>query len=200
MPRSSRLQIAGAIYHLTARGNRRQPIFQDDRDRTCFFGVLTDMIRRFSWRCHGYCLMPNHYHLLLETPGTDLSAGMQRLNGIYAQWFNDSHGLDGHLFQGRFHSLMVDGEAHLLELARYVVLNPVRARLCSHPSAWPWSSYRAMLGDSAQPFLTTTWLLARFGSEPDRARDRYERFVLDGAGLPGHVWGLTPGVSARGRA
>jgi putative transposase len=180
MPRPHRLQIADGIYHLTARGNRRQPIFLDDDDRRKFLDVAGAVVRRRGWRCHAYCLMPNHYHLLVQTPAPDLSSGMQQLNARYAEWFNWRHGVDGHLFQGRFHSVLVESDWHLLELARYVVLNPVRARLCESPEQWAWSSYGPALGTIERPtFLTLEWLLGRFGSDPDGARAAYTRFVAD---------------------
>src|SRR5205085_11255472 len=112
------------------------PIFGDDQDRRMFLGLLGVVLGRLGWRCSSYCLMPNHYHLVAETPQPDLSRGMQELNSRYASGFNWRYGLDGHLFQGRFRSIAVEGEEHFLELARYVVLNPVRAGLCSSPEEW----------------------------------------------------------------
>ena len=142
--------------------------------------MLGTVVQRRGWRCHAYCLMPNHYHLLVETPRPDLSKGMQYLNARYAEWFNWRHELDGHLFQGRFHSVLVESDWHLLELARYLVLNPVRAGLCDTPVQWAWSSYGAVLGTIPRPpFLTLEWLLGRFGSEPTRARAAFARFVAD---------------------
>jgi putative transposase len=182
MPRPHRAQIADGIYHLTARGNRRQPIFLDDQDRRTFLEIAGIVVRRRGWRCHAYCLMPNHYHLVVETPAPDLSRGMQHLNSRYAESFNWRHEVDGHLFQGRFHSVVIESDWHLLELARYLVLNPVRAGLCETPGQWAWSSYGPALGISEQPaFLTLDWLLGRFGSEPDRARSAFARFVEDAA-------------------
>lgn len=180
MARPPRLQIAGGIYHLTARGNRRQPIFLDDDDRRKFLEIVGIVVEKRGWHCHAYCLMPNHYHLLVKTPTPDLSAGMQHLNSRYAEWFNWRHELGGHLFQGRFHSVLVESDWHLLELARYLVLNPVRAQLCTEPAEWPWSSYGSALGIVEQPaFLALEWLLGRFGSEPQPARAAFARFVAD---------------------
>ena len=171
---------------MTSRGNRRQPIYMDNDDSQCFLQVLDRVVARCRWRCHLYCLMPNHFHSVIETPEPNLSYGLQLLNGRYAQWFNHRHGLTTHLFQGRFHSVLVESDWHLLQLARYLVLNPVRAGLCEKPGDWPWSSYRAMVGDVSPPrFLTTDWLLARFGRDPARARLAFERFVLDGLGQSG---------------
>ena len=178
MPRPQRLQIAGGIYHVTARGNRRQEIFTDDRDRIRFLALLDQVAVRFGWSGHAYCLMPNHFHLVVETPGPTLSAGLQRLNGSYAQWFNWRHQKDGHLFQGRFHSVVVETDSHLLELSRYTVQNPVRARLCPSPIDWPWSSCRAILG-LARPadFLVIGRVLSHFGPDLERARRAFHIFV-----------------------
>jgi REP element-mobilizing transposase RayT len=169
------------IFHITARGNRRQEIFLDDRDRRRFLAVLDETMSRHGWRCHSYCLMPNHYHLLLETSAADLSEGMHRINSGYALWFNRKHGFDGHLFQGRFHSVLLASTWHLLELSRYIVLNPVRGGLCRGPAEWRWSSYRAALALAPTPrFLTLDWLLAQFGADPANARASFQRFVADG--------------------
>jgi REP element-mobilizing transposase RayT len=179
MPRGPRLVDPGGIYHLTARGNRRQVIFRDDHDRRVFLALLDRVVRSRDWQCFGYCLMPNHYHLVVETPDADLSAGVQRLNGAYAQGFNHRHEVDGHLFQGRFHSVAVESDWHLFELARYLALNPVRSGLCARPDEWPWSSHRALIGLVTAPaFLATARILAHFG-EPAAARRRYEMFVND---------------------
>jgi REP-associated tyrosine transposase len=180
MPRPHRLQIAGGTYHLTSRGNRRQRIFLDDHDRRTFLGILAAVVGRRGWRCSAYCLMPNHYHLLVETPEPDISSGMQDLNSRYAAGFNWRYGLTGHLFQGRFHSILVEQEEHFLELARYLMLNPVRAGLCARPDEWRWSSYGATLGtDAKPPFLTLEPLLGRFGSTSANARFRFAAFVDD---------------------
>ena len=168
------------MYHVASRGNRRAPIFRDDLDYEQSLAILAATIARHGWRCHAYCLMPNHYHLLVETPNADLSRGMQRLNSAYAQWFNWRHGLSGHLFQGRFFSTPVEGAGHLLELARYAVLNPVRAGLCRHPADWRWSSYvQTVVAQPRRTFLTRDWLLAQFSPDPRRARTRYAAFVAD---------------------
>ena len=178
MGRAPRLQIAGGFLHITTRGNRGQPIFAHALDPALFAHLLTRNVRRLSWRCHSFCLMPNHYHLVVETPEPNLSLGMQRLNGVYAKWFNHAHGFEGHLFERRFRSIAVEREAHMLELARYLALNPVRAGLCRHPAEWVWSSYGAMTGAAPVPeFLTCDWLLSLFGSDPKRARASFAAFV-----------------------
>jgi putative transposase len=183
MARPPRAQVPGGIFHITARGNRRQEIFFDDRDRRRFLELLGAAVSRHGWRCHAYCLMPNHFHLMVETPAADLSAGMHLLNGRYAQWFNRSHEFEGHLFQSRFHSVLVVSTWHLLELSRYIVLNPVRARLCRDPADWRWSSYRASMALVPRPeLLTVDWLLRQFGPDPESARPAFRRFV--GEALP----------------
>jgi REP element-mobilizing transposase RayT len=141
MARARRVQIAGGIYHVTARGNRRQAIYQDDDDRRRFLGVRDRVVHRYGWRIHAYCLMTNHFHLLVETPDANLSRGMQRLNSEYATYFNTRFAHVGHLFQQRFVSRLIESEHYFLEALRYIAFNPVRAGLCEHPADWPWSSF-----------------------------------------------------------
>lgn len=180
MPRQPRVQFEGAIYHLTARGNRRQAIFVDERDRELFLQFLTRVVRRFGWRCHAYCLMTNHYHLLVETPQPNLSVGMHLLNSTYAHRFNWRHGFTGHLFEARFHSVLVERESHFLELLRYIPLNPVRAGLSPTAGDWRWSSYAAATGRATPPpFLTLERILWEFGPGRRRAEFELEHFVHD---------------------
>jgi REP element-mobilizing transposase RayT len=183
MARPLRLEFPGAVYHVTSRGNARQHIVADDRDRMQWLAVLAHVVDRYGWLCHAYCLMDNHYHLLVETPQPNLSLGMRQLNGRYTQAYNRRHHRVGHLLQGRFRSILVEKEAHLLELCRYVVLNPVRAKLIAHPRQWVWSSYRATVGESeAAPWLTTDWILGQFGQRIGTAQERYRSFVAEGRG------------------
>jgi putative transposase len=178
VPRSPRMEIPGGLWHPVTRGVRKEPIFLDDLDYARFLQILEDVIGRFGWVCHAYCLMPNHYHLLIETPNPTLSDGMERLNGLYAQHFNRRHGVEGHVFERRFRSIRVFGEGHLLELSRYIVLNPVRAGLCRTPAGWRWSSYCAAVGIVRRPrFLTVDWLVGQFGRDRRTAREFYGRFV-----------------------
>lgn len=137
MTRPLRLEFPGAVYHLTARGDRRGDIFLDDTDRQTFLRLLEKEVRQQAWRLFAYCLMSNHYHLLVETPDGNLVAGMRRLNGAYTQAFNRRHGRVGHVLQGRYKSIVVDRDAYLLELARYIVLNPVRANMVKRVEDWP---------------------------------------------------------------
>ncbi len=178
MARPPRIAPPDGTFHITARGNRRQAIFTDDRDRRRFLELLGVAVSRHGWLCHSYCLMPNHFHLMIQTPAGDISGGMQALNGGYAQWFNRRHGFDGHLFQSRFHSALLQSNWHLLELSRYIVLNPVRARLCGDPAEWRWSSYRAAMAMVPKPaFLTVNWLLEQFGPDSESARSAFRRFL-----------------------
>lgn len=185
MARPLRIEYPGAVYHVTSRGNARQEVFVDDEDRTVFLGILTKTIDRFNWLCHAYCLMGNHYHLLIETVDPTLARGMRHLNGVYTQAFNRCHKRNGHLFQGRYKAILVEKDSHLLELARYVVLNPVRARMARSCKDWRWSSYRATAGlESASSLVTTGWVLSQFAQSPSKARQTYRRFVSAGRGEP----------------
>lgn len=185
MSRPLRIAFPGALYHVTSGGDRREVIFEDDEDRRLFLGTLAQVIERFNWTCHAWCLMDNHYHLLVETPDGNLSAGMRQLNGVFTQASNRRHGRVGHLFQGRFKAILVDGNAYLLELLRYVVLNPVRAGMVKDPAAWPWSSYRACAGhEPAPPWLAVDGALALFGTRRGPARARYVKFVAEGVNAP----------------
>ena len=182
MSRPLRIEFEGAVYHITSRGNARQTIFLDDEDREQFLSVLACVVERFKWLCHAYCLMDNHYHLLIETPEANLSGGMRQLNGVYTQYFNRKHARVGHLFQGRYKSIVVDKDSYLLELCRYVVLNPVRAGVRKSAAQWKWSSYRATSGmGRAGAHLTVDWVLSQFGRDKRRAGDRYRKFVAAGA-------------------
>ncbi len=185
MGRARRLELENGTFHLTSRGNRRQPIFTADVDYRLFLDIASSVVRELGWRCPAYCLMPNHYHLVATTPSPNLSRGMHRINGRYAHVFNERHGLEGHVFQGRFYSRRVETDAHLLEVARYVVLNPVGAGLCAHPSEWPWSSYGATAGlTAAERLLSVEWLMSNFGGNAAHARVRWLAFVADGATAP----------------
>ncbi len=178
MARPLRIEYPGAIYHITSRGNARCAIYEDDEDRRSFIKILEDVIDRYNWICYAYCLMDNHYHLLIETPDGNLSQGMRQLNGVYTQKFNWHHGRVGHIFQGRFKAILVDRDNYLLELCRYVVLNPVRAGIVAIPEAYPWSSYRAMAGfERGYSFLNRDWILAQFGKRRRRAEKNYRDFV-----------------------
>jgi REP-associated tyrosine transposase len=187
MARPLRLQFPGAVYHVTSRGNARQKVFFTDADREQFLPTLADVVSRYRWICHAYCLMPNHYHLLIETPKANLSLGMRQLNGIYTQRFNRRHHRVGHLFQGRFKAILVEKDCHLLELCRYVVLNPARVKGSGTAQKWEWSSYAATAGLAAAPsFLSTDWVVEQFGRSRSQAQKHYREFV--GEGTTGRPW------------
>jgi len=181
MARPLRIEYPGALYHVTTRGNAGGRIFRSDKDREYFLDMLGIIIERFHWLCHGWCLMDNHYHLVLETLEGNLSRGMRQLNGIYTQKYNWKYGKTGHIFQGRYKAILVDKEGYLLELCRYVVLNPVRANIVKRPLDWQWSSYRSTAGSVKSPqWLSTDWILTQFGRSRRRAQRLYQKFIMEG--------------------
>ncbi len=189
MSRPLRIEYPGAVFHITARGNERRAIFRDDRDRRRFLRVLAKAVDRFGWILTAYVLMPNHFHLVLELTRATLSRGMHWLNGTYAQAFNRGHERVGHLFQGRFKSFLVEKESYSLEVLRYVVLNPVRAKMVPRPEDYRWSSYRATAGlGSIPPWLAADQVLINFGEERGLAQRRYRRFVDEGIGREKKPW------------
>lgn len=186
--RPLRVEFAGALYHVTSRGNARADIFADDQDRQAFLETLGKVVQRLHWLCHAYCLMDNHYHLVLETPDGNLAKGMRQLNGIYTQAYNRRHRSVGHVLQGRYKAVLIQRESHLLEVCRYVVLNPVRAKAVQSATQWRWSSYRATAGmDKSPPWLTVDWVLSQFADRRDPAARHYRRFVQEGVGQPS-IW------------
>lgn len=188
MARPLRIQYPGAVYHITSRGNEKKTIYQDDWDRDAFLRTLEQVNKRYHWICHAYCLMDNHYHLVIETPDGNLALGMRQLNGVYTQLFNTRRGRSGHLFQGRYKALLIQKDTHLLEVCRYVVLNPVRAGLKRRPEDWRWSSYMATeRGEPAHRCLTTEWVLGQFGKTRGEAEREYREFVREGIGA-GSIW------------
>jgi putative transposase len=181
MTRPLRIEYPGALYHVTSRGNGRQRIFEDDRDRQFFLDLLAHVGDRFHFMCHAYCLMDTHYHLVIETPEGNLSRGLRQMNGIYTQKYNWKYKKTGHVFQGRYKAIIVDKDSYLLELSRYVVLNPIRAHMVENPEDWNWSSYRPTSGIDHPPLcLTTDWLLGQFSRNRKRAQKLYTIFVNEG--------------------
>jgi putative transposase len=178
MARQLRPDFAGALHHVYSRGNRRQLIAEEPLDYRFLFWLVERAVVRFKWEVQAYCVMPNHYHFLIETPQAGLSRGMQLINGRYAQTFNAGRRLDGHLFQGRFGSRLVESEAHAIWVNRYIARNPVEARLVASPAAWEWSSYGALRRDRAPSWLAHDRVLRLFG-EGERAAIEYERLILD---------------------
>jgi len=183
MTRPLRLEFPGALYHVTARGNRQQPIYRDDSDRRAWLDELGRVCGRHRFVIHAFCQMTNHFHLLTETGQANLSQGMRQLNGSYTQHFNRRHGVVGHLFQGRYKAILVQKESYLLELSRYIVLNPLRAKMVTSIDDWPWSSHHYLANSSYSPgWLASDWLLSQFGKTRTEAARAYRAFVLAGVG------------------
>lgn len=183
MARPLRIEFEGALYHITSRGNARQSIFKDDQDRLLFLDTVKRVVERYHWLCHAYCLMDNHYHLIVETPEGNLAKGMRQLNGVYTQLYNRRHHRTGHMFQGRYKAILVQKESHSLEVCRYVVLNPVRAKIVKDAGRWRWSSYCGTTGvEEPHGCLTTDWVLGQFGERRGRAQAAYREFVKAGIG------------------
>jgi putative transposase len=181
MARPLRLEYAGALYHVTSRGNAKADIYLDDSDRRIFLRLLGATVTRQHWVLHAFCLMGDHYHLLFETPQPNLSRGMHQLNAVYSQCFNRRHQRVGHVFQGRFTAILVERESHLLVLARYLPLNPVRAGFVASADQWPWSSYRATAAlEPSPPWLSTAAVLEHFGGDAGR----FQQFVRDAVNAP----------------
>ena len=179
MARPLRIEFHDALYHVTSRGNEQRPIFRDDVDRKMFLTFLGDAVQHFGWSVTAWVLMTNHFHLVIQTPDPNLSRGMHWLNGTYVGWFNRRHKRSGHLFQGRFHSVLVEKETYFRELLRYVVLNPVRAKMVARPEDYHWSSYRSSAGlEPAEDWLDTSAVLGLFHDDPVIAMREYQEFVL----------------------
>lgn len=189
MARPLRIELAGGLYHVTSRGDRRENIYLNDQDRLLWLQLFSDTCERFNWNCHAWCLMDNHYHIVIETMDANLARGMRHLNGVFTQTTNHLHQRVGHLFQGRYKAILVEKNSHLLELARYVVLNPVRAGMVKDVADWPWSSWQAMTACVPSPlWLNTDWILTQFGQTRSAATAAYAAFVRRGVGLPS-IWG-----------
>lgn len=198
MARPLRIEYPGAVYHITNRGNDKKAVFKDDRDRETFLKILAFVNKRYHWLCHAYCLMDNHYHLMIETPDGNLSLGMRQLNGVYTQARNKRYNKTGHLFQGRYKAILIQKDSYLLEVCRYVVLNPVRARMVEKPEDWKWSSYRSTAGNEPpHPCLTKDWILGQFSRTRVRAEKEYRQFVKWGIGKE-TIWNEVKGQALLG--
>jgi putative transposase len=189
MARPLRIDIPGALHHVTSRGNERRPIFRSNRDREAFLQLLADAVKRFRWSVTAWVLMTNHFHLVIQTPEANLSRGMQWLSGTYADWFNRRHERSGHLFQGRFKSFIIETGTYSAEVLRYVVLNPVRAKIVARPEEYRWSSYRATAGlDSAPAWLDLAAVYDHFDSDRAAAQARYADYVLARVDSQERLW------------
>jgi REP element-mobilizing transposase RayT len=185
MARPLRIEFAGALYHVTSRGDGRDDIYLEEADQVLWLDILGQVCERFNWIVHAYCQMTNHYHLLIETPDGNLAKGMRQFNGVYTQRFNRTHNRVGQVFQGRYRAILVQKDAYLLELSRYIVLNPVRARMVRTARDWPWSNYRATAGmATAPPWLETGWILGTLTKRRPEAQRAYRRFVAEGKNQP----------------
>jgi REP element-mobilizing transposase RayT len=180
MGRRTRLLVPGGIYHVGCRAVRQLELVVTDRDRALILALLRQTLARFRWRCHAFCVLTSHLHLLIETEEANLSAGMHWFNSAYARTFNRRHGYSGHVFDRRFWSVFVDGEVQFATTARYIDLNPVRAGACSDPADYQWSSFRFTIGMARSSIVTTSTLLSLFGRDPSRAAIEYARFVREG--------------------
>lgn len=186
MTRPLRLEFEGALYHVTSRGDRREPIFEDDEDRRVWLELFAEALDRFHATAYAYCLMGNHYHAVIQTHRPNLSRLMRHLNGVYTLRYNRRHGKVGHLFQGRFKAVLVDKDSYFLEVCRYVDLNPVRAKMVKRPQDWRWGSYRAHAGqDDAPIWLDTRALHQRLAPRKPthQAAVLYANFVAQGKGV-----------------
>jgi putative transposase len=181
MARPLRVEFPGALYHITSRGNKKLDIFEDSEDRELFLRILGRTIRVNNWICYAYCLMNNHYHLLIETPEGNLSDGMRDLNGIYTQEYNKRHETTGHIYEGRYKSFIIESEPYLLQVARYIVLNPVRAEIASSPEEWVWSSYLGMLDSKkSKHYIDKKKILSYFKNSKTDGRNEYRKFIYEG--------------------
>jgi putative transposase len=179
MSRPLRFEVPGGHFHITSRGNDRKPLFVDDADRCRLLELLRRNSVRLKWVPVTYCLMGNHYHLLIQTKEPNLASGMRDLNGRYARYFNTRHGHVGHVFEGRYRSSLIQTERYLLAASRYIALNPVRAGIVRRPEDWAWSAHRALASGENDGLTDPRVLFATIARFPDQARREYARFVAD---------------------
>jgi REP element-mobilizing transposase RayT len=178
MARPLRIQYPGAFYHVMHRGNAGSDLFKSEKDREKLLQYFGQAVERYAIKVHTYCLMTNHYHLLIETPHANLSQAIKWINVSYAAYFNRKRRRSGHLFQGRFKAILIDADEYLKHLSRYIHLNPVRAGMVAHCKDYAWSSYPVFAGYSKLPeWLETNWLWSLFGKDPHKAKKGYRDFV-----------------------
>jgi len=176
--RPLRIEYPGSLYHITSRGNEKKDIFLDNNDRIKFLDILEDYHDRHGILIHSYVLMDNHYHLILETPKGNLLKVMHGINSGYTGYFNRRHGRVGHLFQGRYKGILVDKDAYLLELSRYVHLNPMKAKIVDNPELYEWSSYPAYIGKKKEKrWMEYSWVLSKFGKDKSASRRNYRKYI-----------------------
>lgn len=180
MARKQRIHFRGACYHVILRGNAGQAVFIDDADRYRYFLLLQEATARFACRIHAFCCMSNHIHIAIQVDAFPLSRIMQNISLRYTTWINKKYRRSGHVFQGRYKAILIDADSYLLELVRYIHLNPVRAGMVSEPTDYPWSGHHSYIGNEKLPWLTTEWVLSQFSAEILRARKGYYEFVLAG--------------------
>ena len=191
MARKTRIHYPGAVYHVMQRGNGGQTIFFSEEDRCRFLLLFQEATERFHCKVHAFCLLDNHLHLAIQVADVPLSKIMQNLSFRYTSWVNKKQRRAGHLFQGRYKAVLVEKDSYLLELVRYIHLNPVRAGIVGGPADYPWSGHRAYMGEEKIPWLTTEWVLEQFGEDLGTARRCYGQFVLEGVGKDlgdGFLW------------
>ena len=177
MARKERIHIPGALYHVIMRGNDRRDIFGDNKDRFRFYGILDHAFQRFHFKIHAFCLMTNHFHLEIEVGHAPLSKIIQNVAQRYTQWFNWRYHKSGHLFQGRYQAVMIEADEYLMELAAYIHLNPIRAKITDRPEKYRWSSHRSFLGKESHCWLDTGFILSQFSSDSNHARSLFADFV-----------------------
>jgi REP element-mobilizing transposase RayT len=182
MARKPRIHFPGAVYHVILRGNAGQDVFREDQDYLRFHRLIEEGHKRYAHRIHAFCLMPNHVHLVIEVGEIPLSRVIQNLSQRYTSWFNRKNEKSGHVFQGRYKAILIDADSYLLELIRYIHLNPVRAGLASLPEYYSWSSEKSYSAEVQHPWLTTDWVLSQFSDSRSHARKRYKKFLHEGLG------------------
>ncbi len=184
MARPLRIEFPGAFYHITSRGNKRHNIFTNHEDRNLWINILAKVVKIHGWICYAFCLMDNHYHLVIQTPHGDLSKGMRDLNGMYTQFFNETHQTTGHIYQGRYKAFVIEKGEYFFEAIRYTVLNPVRANMVKHAKEWPWSSYKVTAyGNKMYPFVDQKLIskhFSRYSKTENLSRERFRKFVQEG--------------------
>lgn len=183
MARKPRIYEPCGYYHVIVRGNDRQQIFFDKEDREYYEGLVAEGVKRFRYKVHAYCLMSNHVHLLIQITDVSLSKIMQNISFRYTRYINKKLSRVGHLFQGRYKAILIDADNYLLELVRYIHLNPVRAKMVEKAEEYIWSGHLVYIGKAKKEFLTTKDVLGQFSNKEKRARSEYKKFVKEGMGM-----------------